>query len=887
MFNTKLYHKKENFYRNKIFFLGKFHDLEIEEAYLDSNILFLLTKTNKIFAINVEIFDIRKNLKNDLKIDKIQDDSLLQINFNSFERVYEIDLFNGDKTIKPSSIHINKLRSSLLIVYLKINPNNLSELKFCEISISEIHKILNLIKKFASVLYINSISKRIHIAEIEINKFIQKNNIIFSNLDNGKLNFNQNPINKYFNFLEKKHIFSSKSSKKNSFSLEELNLVSFLKLPILNDCFNKEIFENFCDLDIENLIFLDIFDSALTKFDKIKDNEKNQFEKFNINNNHVDYSKEKFIDFFNDKYFKILNLFKPNFTFLLNDEVYLAPSFIEIDELNGVLITRNQNFQFKLWDARNYVKLMEVCDRRIQEIRMANEIFIALRYDDLYTDNLFFEIYEIKTGKLLLTFKIDFINPEEQLEIIEFVKTKMLIKLSNQKPKLINLISGEHINIINEDIDFGPESMFIYVDDILKFICINKNEIIFINLDGKIEKKIKNENVTSITNENICISKNKKYFVIYWEKKFPPKFNKNLYKNYLRQKTNIIEYLERQEFLQVYNNKITKEKTLYKSGNSNFKNVDNEKDLNYDHQSFFNSLNNSENKIYKNNYKSINNDKSKNIAHCFKSKSNSHDRAYLDISNVYNSNSKQDKSKNSIIEANTISKINRLCDAKIIDIDYVNDSLSNYREKDSFEQKFSECENDSVLRNLDFDLNILLKSNKEKLFGSSPRCNKINNFTINQDINSSRDFNAIDINSYFNKESNFLDIPIFYENKNEDKNYRDLENLNCKINNSHKEIHGLNIFNQINIELPKFQSKMKLNFSGEIQIISMKNGNIDDEYLIISEENINEFENVFYSSSKFFNTKFYEIDINLIHFDEITSFLYIFGKKGEIIKILV
>jgi len=828
--------QKNDIINPKAFLLGIFNELNIQEVYLESNILFLLTKSNKIFAINIENFDIKSDsvsfdeqLKSEFKEDQNYD-----LYLNCFERVYEINIFNDDKAIEPSSIHINKLNNSLLVVYLKTNPNNHSELIFCEISLNEIRNKFELIKNLVSIFYCNNNLKKNQSENLfsEINK----NNNYYKG-ENCKLS--KNPLIAYLNFLEKFGIsnHNNYNNNRNKFSIEELTLLSLIKCPIKFDSFNKEIFYVFKNFNSEILSLLINYNINPTS--DINLNNLLESNSLNINNtNLIQKENESFLEFYNDKYFQILNLFKLNFSYLFQSENFAAPSFIEIDELNSVFITKNPNYQFKVWDSKSYQKLMEISDRRIQEIRMTNEILITLRSDENDQDNLFFEIYKIKTGIFLSTFKLNFSNTEEQVEIIEFFDTKMLIKVSHQRPKLIDLVSGE-LNFIDESINFTSESMFVYVSHLRKFICINNNEVLFFNLQGKLEKKIKNSNVEKLETEHICITKSKKFMVIYWQKKF-----------------NEDKKIETEN--KIENNKIQNHLIDYLS-------VDNIQDL-----KLF-SYCNSKNKLI----------------------SLSKSRSKIKTINYNSDFTSFDKKNNAILDISCFDLSNKLEKVSINRSDntcFVNDyylikSKSSIQlienNKNLDKQNPLELSSDSVMRNLDYELHYLLKSNEENILLSNPSCYKINKDITKNHFDNSNFLFSRNASKVANNKENFY--------ANELKS--DFFNLDNSKDPIRKEIRKSPIlgFNEKEnyINSFSFDKKKKLMFKGEIQVISMMEGFIDENYYRMTNDNLNHLENIsaFYTGKN--KADEYEIDIQLIYLDEFTRNLFLIGKKGEIVKMFI
>ncbi len=783
----------------------------------------------------MENFDIKKNSPDFfLQIENIQNSNIdipfLEFIFESFERVLEINIFNSDINYRPTSIHINSLNNSILIVFFKMNSNNKNELIFCEIKIKEIKIKLEIIKKIICVIYNNY---KENIDEEKLKENLNDNNSLSI--------LTKNPLFKYIEYLRYDKYKSSFFNKEILFKIDDLNILAFLKCPITNSKFDKEIFEICFNLEIDN------FSYNQQKYNHLK----------NL------YTKEILLEFYNNKYFEILNIFKINFKFLLTEENFASPSFIEIDELNGALITKNPSFQFKIWDFKNYLLLFDLCDIRVQEIRITNDIFITLSNDNEFeNNNILLNVYEINTGKLIANYKLKVINQNNQIEIIEFFQTKMLIKLLNESPKLIDLISGE-INFIDENISFDENSLFFYLDEIKKFLCLNKNIIFCFNLNGELDRKIMNSNIKELNTDYICFSNNKKYMAVFWENIYNENIKESQKEsNYLNTEVNRIhdlnlinslEILNKVELGSPCNNKISLNWifTEISDLNKGFQIYSSEEFKNKIQSSKSTERKNTKNKIQVRNF-------SDNFSHLNKSSKNNQ---------VFSKYSKKNFSENNC------------------------NNLSNKTKKEN--TSFNNFICDSVIRNLENDLDNLINSSKCKSTNIPFFSFCKNDYQIKVDYNDN-------LRSNFDMENNFKVSHDYNSFLLKDKNDKDDLNVQNTISNDNDyefrtPEHNLINFNKNNLKnIRKFKKNVniinsikkhkKFKFKGEIQIILLNNNSTIENEIKITNDNLFKFENFFISDS---NQKEIEIEIKHMYFEELNKILIVFGKEGEMFKIIV
>jgi hypothetical protein len=213
-----------------------------------------------------------------------------------------------------------------------------------------------------------------------------------------------------------------------------------------------------------------------------------------------------------------------NFIFeeIFQNENLSSPAFVEFDETNKKIITRNSLLTYKIWNMANYKLIFEINDRRIEEIRTAEAILATIKLDQ-ETDILILNIYNIETGKIIINYQLDLLE-NLSLEFLEIFSNKLLIKQEGEKPILIDLTNLEYIYINNKELD--AQSLFMYISSLNTFITLNKNNLFFYNLQGELIRTITNKYIDCISPQFIQISPNKLSIMIYWKQK---KINFNRY----------------------------------------------------------------------------------------------------------------------------------------------------------------------------------------------------------------------------------------------------------------------------------------------------------------------------------------------------------------------
>lgn len=192
-----------------------------------------------------------------------------------------------------------------------------------------------------------------------------------------------------------------------------------------------------------------------------------------------------------------------------------SPAFVEFDDNNSKIITRNSLGSYKIWNMKDYKLIFELTDRRIEEIRSADGILLTIKTVET-NDKLLLSLYNIDNGKVLCNYVLDLL-PGIELEILEIFDKTLLTKQANSQAVLVNLIKLEYHFIKTENLD--DKSLFMYVNKSEIFITLNKNSLIFFNLKGEEIRRITNENIGEFSPNFIHLTPDKKYLVVYWEER--------------------------------------------------------------------------------------------------------------------------------------------------------------------------------------------------------------------------------------------------------------------------------------------------------------------------------------------------------------------------------
>ena len=206
-----------------------------------------------------------------------------------------------------------------------------------------------------------------------------------------------------------------------------------------------------------------------------------------------------------------------NFVQILRSEEFLdSECFVQFDEYNKVILSRNILRTNKIWNFATYEKNFEFTYSTMNEIRMTGGALLLCEKcgDNIRQYNI--NIFDIKNGKKIFQTEIAF-KPNKKIVFFEFIKNYLFTKQVDNYPLYINLITNE-IKIIKEQID--SEALFIYTGNTNKFILISLDRYLIFNIEGNLLKKIVNNNLAiEIKQNDICspITNTKNIpFIICW-----------------------------------------------------------------------------------------------------------------------------------------------------------------------------------------------------------------------------------------------------------------------------------------------------------------------------------------------------------------------------------
>ena len=188
-----------------------------------------------------------------------------------------------------------------------------------------------------------------------------------------------------------------------------------------------------------------------------------------------------------------------NFRQILTSEEFLdSECFVQIDEYNKVILSRNILRTNKIWNFENYKKNFEFTYVNLNEIRITGGSLLLCEKsgDNIRQYNL--EIFDIRNGKKLFQTEIAF-KPNKKIVFFEFLKNYIFTKQVDNYPLYINLITNE-IKIIKEEID--SEALFIYTGNSNKFILISLDRYLIFSIEGNLLKKIVNNNLSIEIKQN-------------------------------------------------------------------------------------------------------------------------------------------------------------------------------------------------------------------------------------------------------------------------------------------------------------------------------------------------------------------------------------------------
>ena len=207
-----------------------------------------------------------------------------------------------------------------------------------------------------------------------------------------------------------------------------------------------------------------------------------------------------------------------NFNQILKSEEFLdSECFVQFDEYNKVILSRNILRTNKIWNFENYKKNFEFTYANLNEIRITGGSLLLCEKSGDNIRQYKIQIFDIKNGKKLFQTEISF-KPDKKIVFFEFLKNYIFAKQIDNYPLYINLITDE-IKIIKEEID--SEALFIYTGNSNKFILISLDRYLIFSIEGHLLRKIVNTNLSiEIKQNDICSpiydSLNNIPFIICW-----------------------------------------------------------------------------------------------------------------------------------------------------------------------------------------------------------------------------------------------------------------------------------------------------------------------------------------------------------------------------------
>ena len=217
------------------------------------------------------------------------------------------------------------------------------------------------------------------------------------------------------------------------------------------------------------------------------------------------------ISFENLKQKEKINLF--DFIRIIKSEEFLdSECYVQFDEYNKVILTRNILRTNKIWNFENYSKNFEFTYSNLNEIRMTGgAVLVCEKTNELRKYNLY--IFDVNNGKKLYTSEIIF-HPDKKIIFFELIRNYLFVKQQGNYPLYIDLISNK-IKVINEYID--SDALFMYSGNTNKFILVSLDRYLIFDINGDLLKKVINNNLSlEIKQNDICSPNNNYPFVICW-----------------------------------------------------------------------------------------------------------------------------------------------------------------------------------------------------------------------------------------------------------------------------------------------------------------------------------------------------------------------------------
>lgn len=208
--------------------------------------------------------------------------------------------------------------------------------------------------------------------------------------------------------------------------------------------------------------------------------------------------------------------FRSYFEQLFEQENLSGNCFIEFDEFNDKILTKDAHNVFKVWDLKDYRKIFILSDSRVDEVRTTYNVLMTL---EMNNQLIKLKTYDINKGNIIINYDIK-ISSEHSIEILELFESYILIKQQIFKPVLFNLETNHYFTIENDN--FSVNSHFIYNYKSKIIVAINQNNLQFYRLNGEhirtIDRVVKN-----LVEDFVQCSNDFKYLFFYYPNKIPEK----------------------------------------------------------------------------------------------------------------------------------------------------------------------------------------------------------------------------------------------------------------------------------------------------------------------------------------------------------------------------
>jgi len=206
-----------------------------------------------------------------------------------------------------------------------------------------------------------------------------------------------------------------------------------------------------------------------------------------------------------------INIF--DFVRIIKSEEFLdSECYVQFDEYNNVILTRNILRTNKIWNFENYSKNFEFTYSNLNEIRMTGgAVLVCEKTSQIRKYNI--HIFDVNNGKKLYGCDIIF-HPDKKIIFFELLRNYLFVKQQGNYPLYIDLLTKQ-IKIIYEQID--NEAFFMYSGNTNKFILVSLDRYLIFNINGDLLKKIINNNLSiEIKQNDICSPINNYPFIICW-----------------------------------------------------------------------------------------------------------------------------------------------------------------------------------------------------------------------------------------------------------------------------------------------------------------------------------------------------------------------------------